>query len=303
MNLYLIEGENDFLIEKEIKKIISKNSDIELIRYDLEESLIDDVIEALDTYDMFLKQKVVIAYNPPFFLNVVDNFNCTKFLKYLKNPSNNILIIVSKKINSRLKVVKDTIKYFEFIKIDDMNTIRFVKDNLDDYKMGNQVITYFIKRVGNDFNNIYHELEKLKSYKLDSKEIKEEDIDLICRHNFEETIFDLIDAILKKEKKRVVELYNYFLNNGSEVFQIIVLLSNQIRLIYNVKILSYLSDFEISKLLDVKEYPVKLARGKGINYSKNELIYLLYHLGEMDEDIKSGKQIPNISLLSFILQM
>ena len=82
-----------------------------------------------------------------------------------------------------------------------------------------------------------------------------------------------------------------------------ILLSNQIRLIYNVKILNNLSDIEISNLLEVKEYPVKLARSKALMYKKDELLNLLYNLAKIDEDIKSGKQLIDVAFLSFIMQM
>ena len=63
---YLIEGDNEILINKEIDNITKKLNDIEIIKYDLSEKTIDNVIETLDTYDMFERQKVVIAYNAPF---------------------------------------------------------------------------------------------------------------------------------------------------------------------------------------------------------------------------------------------
>ncbi len=299
--LYLIEGDNEYLIEKELAKIIPK--DTEVIEFDLEESSILDVIETLDTYDMFLKQKIVIAKNPNFYQNVDDNFPTNKYIKYLEHPSDNILIIITNKINNRLKLVKDTLKYFKKIEIKELNPITFIKENIKDYKMDNLTINYFINRVGNNYHEIYQELSKLKEYKLDDKIITKEDIENITKKNFDDTIFDLIDAILKKDKVKVFDLYNYFISNGTEVFQILVLLSNQIRLIYNVKVLNRLSDFEIASILDVKEYPVKLARGKGLKYSKKELLSILYSLAIMDEDIKSGKQIPSISLLSYIMQM
>lgn len=299
--LYLIEGDNEYLIEKELAKIIPKNT--EVIEFDLEESSILDVIETLDTYDMFLKQKIVIAKNPIFYQNVDDNFPTNKFIKYLEHPSDNILIIITNKINNRLKLVKDTLKYFKKIEIKELNPITFIKENIKDYKMDNLTINYFINRVGNNYHEIYQELSKLKEYKLDDKIITKEDIENITKKNFDDTIFDLIDAILKKDKVKVFDLYNYFISNGTEVFQILVLLSNQIRLIYNVKVLNRLSDFEIASILDVKEYPVKLARGKGLKYSKKELLSILYSLAIMDEDIKSGKRIPSISLLSYIMQM
>ena len=104
--LYLIEGLNDVLIQKEIDKIIldNKNDEVEVIRYDLTENLIDIVIEDLDTYDMFLKQKIVICTNPVFLQEKDENFNTLKFEKYIKNPSDNILIIVTNKLNNRLKI-------------------------------------------------------------------------------------------------------------------------------------------------------------------------------------------------------
>ena len=82
-----------------------------------------------------------------------------------------------------------------------------------------------------------------------------------------------------------------------------IMLANQIRLIYNVKVLNRLSDYEISNLLEVHEYPVKLARNKGYNYSKKELLNMLYNLAILDEDIKSNKCLQNISFLTFIMQM
>ena len=169
--------------------------------------------------------------------------------------------------------------------------------------MDNKVVKYLAEYCLYNNEKILNELDKLKLLTYDKKIITKEDINLVCKKNIEDSIFDLIDAILSKQKDKVIDLYNHFINNGTEVFQILILLSNQIRLIYNVKVLSNLRDSEISNILDVKEYPVKLARGKGLRYSKKELLDLLYNLGNMDEDIKSGKQLPHISFLSFILNM
>jgi len=301
--LYLIEGINDFLIQKEVDKIIKNvNVDIDVIKYD-SETTVDLVIETLDTYDMFLKQKIVIWENPLFLLEKQEDFNDKKFLKYLDNPSDNILIITTNKLNNRLKLTSLVLDKFKHIKVKEISPSLFLKDNIKGYKMDNITINYFLNKVGKDFSMIYEELNKLKSYKLDDKIITKEDINLVTNQNIEASIFDLIDAIIKKDKVKSYELYNHFITNGTEIFQILVLLSNQIRLIYNVKVLSNLSDFEISKMLDTIEYPVKLARGKGYSYKKNELLNLLYDLAVIDEDIKSGKQLIDVSLITFIMQM
>ena len=301
--LYIIESDNQTLINKEIDKI-EKNikGEFELIKYDLEINTIDDVIESLDTYGLFSNKKIVLAYNPPFLVQKQED-NLDKFFKYLDNPSDNILILITPKINNVLKVVKTINKYFKIIKLNDINLEGFVKDNLEDYKMDRMTLMYFLSKVSKDLNAILTELDKLKMYKLDSKVILKEDIDLVTRESFENTIFDLIEAIIKKDKKKSYELYNHFISSGTEIFQILVLVSNQIRLIYNVKVLNTMSDSKISEILGVKEYPVKLARGKGLNYSKKELLSLLHKLAILDQDIKSGKQLPNICFLTFVMEM
>lgn len=300
--LILIEGENPVLIQKEIDKIINKLTNYELIKYDLNEIEFNKIIEDLDTYDMFLKQKVIIGYNPLFLVEKTD-FKEDKFLKYINNPSDNILILVVNKLNNRLKLVTEIKKVFKIITIKNIDYNTFIENNLEDYKMDKSTIQYFLNKVGQNYNIIESELEKLKLYKVDKKIITKEDIDLISNRNIESSIFDLIDSIVKKDKKKVYELYEHFLSSGTEIIQIMIMLANQIRLIYNVKVLNRLSDSEISNLLEVHEYPVKLARNKGYNYSKKELLNMLYNLAILDEDIKSNKCLQNISFLTFIMQI
>ena len=300
--LILIEGENPVLIQKEIDKIINKLTNYELIKYDLNEIEFNKIIEDLDTYDMFLKQKVIIGYNPLFLIEKTD-FKEDKLLKYINNPSDNILILVVNKLNNRLKLVTEIKKLFKIITIKNIDYNTFIENNLENYKMDKSTIQYFLNKVGQNYNIIESELEKLKLYKVDKKIITKEDIDLISNRNIESSIFDLIDSIVKKDKKKVYELYEHFLSSGTEIIQIMIMLANQIRLIYNVKVLNRLSDSEISNLLEVHEYPVKLARNKGYNYSKKELLNMLYNLAILDEDIKSNKCLQNISFLTFIMQI
>ena len=96
--LYLIESTNQILIQKEIDNILKNinedNSEIEVIKYDLTSINIDKVIEDLDTYDMFLHKKIIIGENPLFLEEKDEKFNLEMFKKYIKNPSENILILL-----------------------------------------------------------------------------------------------------------------------------------------------------------------------------------------------------------------
>ena len=126
--LILIEGENPVLIQKEIAKIINKLTNYELIKYDLNEIEFNKIIEDLDTYDMFLKQKVIIGYNPLFLVEKTD-FKEDKLLKYINNPSDNILILVVNKLNNRLKLVTEIKKVFKIITIKNIDYNTFIQGN------------------------------------------------------------------------------------------------------------------------------------------------------------------------------
>ena len=62
-NIYLIYGDEEFLIDKEIKNIINKfNSSMENVaRYNLDESNVKEAIEDACTISMFETNKIVIC--------------------------------------------------------------------------------------------------------------------------------------------------------------------------------------------------------------------------------------------------
>ena len=128
--LFIIESDNQILIQKEIAKIINKTN-YEVIKFDLTINSLDDIIETLDTYGLFTTNKIVIGYNPPFLSEKTD-INLTKFLKYLNNPSENILILVTSKLNNTLKVVKTIKDYFKIIPLTDINFEKYIQENLED---------------------------------------------------------------------------------------------------------------------------------------------------------------------------
>ena len=67
--------------------------------------------------------------------------------------------------------------------------VSLIKDKLCSYKINNLDIDYFIKKVGNNINNVENELEKLINYKFNEKVITRVDIDDLCESNIYEEVF------------------------------------------------------------------------------------------------------------------
>ena len=307
-NLYLIESNNYKAISLEIEKLSKKNNfDInDIIRYDLSETNISDVINDLDTYGFFSERKVIHA-SDAFFLTAskgeIDH-NIDSFTKYINNPSlDNILIISCSKLDGKKNICKLVKEKFNCITINN-DPKDFIKKKTKDYKITYDTINYLIYSVGEDLERIDNELDKLMLYKSDTKEITRNDIDLIVVKKVDDNIFDLIDAIIKKNKKKSLNIYSEMINYGEEVFKILISLSNQIRLIYQVKVLRNLHDNDIADILNLKNpRQVYAIRQKISSYTKEELLDYLYKLSLMDEDLKMGKSIDKIIFPVFIASL
>ena len=306
-NLYFIESDNHIILDKYVKEILKDNkiSIEELIRYDLDEVNISNVIMELNTYGLFTNKKIVFASNASFLTtdkSEIDH-DVDEFIKYVNNPSDNILILSCRKLDGKKNVSKLVKEKFKIVDVN-INYQDYVKEKTKGYKFNSSDIIYFLSLTTEDIDRINNELDKLLMYKLDDKVITKEDIDLIVVKKIDDNIFDLIEAIIKKDKKRSLTIYNDIVSYGEEIFKILISLSNQIRLLLQVKILSNLDDLDIADKLNLKN-PKQLyfLRQKIINYKKSELVDYLYKLSIMDEELKLGKSLPEVVFPVFIASL
>ena len=80
-----------------------------------------------------------------------------------------------------------------------------------------------------------------------------------------------------------------------------LLIPNQIRLLYQVKILSKKSNDEITDILKLKNPKQVVALRFKINkYNAKDLLNYLYHLSIIDEELKTGKIIDTVAFPCFI---
>ena len=307
-NLYLIETDNFNLIDNEVKKILQKNkfSLEELIKYDLSEISTITLINELDTYSIFQEKKAVLGYDAKFLTTEKSEIeqNIKVLEDYINNPhSTNILIIACSKLDGKKNICKLIKNKFNVIDLN-INLVDYVKESLEDFKMKIDDINYFLDLVGDNISKIDNELNKLKCLNIREKSINKDDINNIIIPKSDDNIFNLMDAIVKREKKRSLKLYNDLINNKVEDIKILINLSYQFRLIYQVKVLEYKTDLEIADILNIKNpKQVRAIRYKIKNFNKEELINNLYKLSLIDEEIKTSKTIANIAFPLFIANL
>ena len=307
-NLYFIETEIKELLDTKVDEILKDNhlTRDNLVTYDLEEVNISEAIMDLDTYSLFNEKKIVLGKNASFLSNNKSEIehDISLFEKYLNNPNpNNILILTVNKADNKKNIVKLVKEKCQVIETN-IDIFKYVKDYTKDYQISDDTIRYLIINTLEDIPHITNELNKLMALKEEEKEINKKDIDLIVIKKIDGNIFDLIDAIISKNKEKSLKIYNEMINYGEDIFKIFVSLSNQIRLIYQVKVLKNLTNEEIADKLKLKNIKqVSALRYKIDKYTSSELTNYLHKLSIMDEELKLGKSIDKIVFPTFIASL
>lgn len=310
MNTYIIESNDYIVINSKIKDILKKHnltSDM-IIKYDLLETPISVAIEDLDTYNFLSSNKVVVCDNAYFLTASKPKgailHNEEELEKYLKNPSSeNILILICDKLDTRKKLVKIIDK--KFILNGEVSIDNLIKERLGDYQMDFKTTKYLIDYCDNDNERILNELEKLKCYKLEDKIITTSDIDEAVIKLTGDNIFSLIDSIVAKNKSKAYSITNDLINKGEDISKIIIMVSDQFRLMYQVKTFlrqGYNQD-SIASMLKIHPYRVKLAIEKGYNYSSKVLLTNLEYFFDLDYMIKTGNNNPKLCFELFLANL
>lgn len=311
-NFYLLYGSDGAILNKEINDLEKKLdiSDTDIIYYNIDD--IDGIINEASTIGMFSLNKFIIINMDSYFKDKKDIPNINLLENYFDSyNSNSYLVFVcnSDSIDSRKKIVNLIKKYgiVKKLEVNDNYLNDYVNNYLKDngYKINNGDVVYFINRVGNNINNVTNELDKLMLYKINDKIINRNDIDLLTVENIDDSIYDLVNCILKNDNEKAIKLYNNFIDNGMDVNQIVAIIAAQIRLLYQVKRLynSGKSNDEIAKILEFKSvYRVKYLLSDSYYYSESDLVKYLSKLADIDNAIKTSNGDGNMLMQLFIVK-
>ena len=303
--IYVVYGKEEYLVDQKVKELAPTS-----INYDLEFDSLKDVLFDASMMTL-LGDKKYIVVNNPYFLSIAKEgdpvIDTTMLEDYLNNINPNTVLIFkyykdklmeSKKIT---KLLKNKGVFYEFNKT---NNLDIIKDRLDGFKIDKESINILLDRVGDNTGILINEIEKLKTYKYDLKEITKEDVLTINKYE-EIDFFKFIDHIINKEKNLALNEYFSLLNQKEEPIKILIVIASKIRFMYQVKVLSekgYTVN-DIDNQLETKTYPVQLAGVAAKKYSKEKLLNTLINIGELDENIKTGKVVPASALELFIINL
>lgn len=301
--MYLLETDDDFVRQESLNRFLSSLSSYEIVKYDGENTSWQRVLEDLNTYNFLVEHKCIVLENAS--VNMISDADWKALEQYLHHPStDNILVLVVAKLDKRKKSNEILVQLTKALttKIDIKELVR---KTCEGYQITPRTISYLIDYCLGDNEKIMTELEKLKLYCYDSKEITTNDIDEIVTKSLDDDIFTLVDAIMTNKKATAIELYQDILLHGGDAKQILSLVANQFTLYYQTRILKQdgYSSSDIAKELGIHPYRVQLALEKTYRYTDAELLKKISQLAELDYKSKIGKQNVEDGFLLFFLAL
>jgi len=316
-NLYFFFGLDEYLIKNRTEKVLSDQGvdvvDVEV--FDMEETTMEDAVNAAMTIPFLSDKKAVILKNCSFLTPVAkgkdSDLNLAYLTRYLRNPNPTTVFILQapyEKLDARkpiVKVIQETCKAEECLTVKKEDLFPMVKASLEKAgkTMDADALGEFVNRTSDNTLLALNELEKLFQYVDTKTEIDIQTVRKVTCRNLEDNIFELVNAILAKDTRAVTRIYQDLSEVSTEPTMILSLITGKFQeILYTKELLRMKCAFEdIMKYFNASKgrtyYIVKNAR----DLSDDLLARYMIELEKIDFRIKSGALDKKIGLELFLL--
>lgn len=307
-SLYLLYGEEQFLLENCLKKIKSLFGEtLKGINYvTIDETNLQEIISNIETPSFGYEKKLIIAKNTGIFKKETkkkvktDKENIkTKLLDYLNENfeeiENSIVLVFIEEEADKCELLqfiekKGIVCNFEFQKPNQIQAR--IKAMANAYKVNIDVptLSYFIECCGTNMQELVNEIRKLIEYAGEGGTITKEDIDNLSIKKMESVIFDLTDSLGKKNTKKAIEVLRNLILAKEPVQKILITLYNHFKKLYLVKI-AVQNNKDIIYALDLKPnqtFLVNKYKMQAGYFKTQEIRTILKELTDLDYKYKIG---------------
>ncbi len=296
----LIKSEDSFLLNNTLLNELQNKKDS--IKY---YNSIYNILIDINQIKIFENDDIKVIKNDEVFANLDAFKQNQKILEQLLNIDETIYFITNARISSA-REIKEFLKNIEIINIDGINQNNityYIENKLKEFNISisNQLIQKISSKLICDANVINLELSKL----VNTTNIDEYLIDkLICDWQ-SSNVFDLVNLILKKDKKNILKLYDSLIKQNYDEYALIQILASQLMKLVMQKNLIKMG-YSLNQICEVMKANQFILTKNNIllkNVSLEELNQICDELYQLDIKIKLSLIDKNKSLKYFLLKL
>lgn len=292
--IYLLYGDESYLLkaykDKLKNAIIPEQESLNLAYFDNVQDNIDKIRDFADTMPFFGDRRLII----------IDKASAFKkdsgLADYVPDiPETSTIIIVDDEVDKRSRLYKaiqknGAVMELKKLSYDDLKV--FIVSRL---KRAGKGITekdceYFIDCVGDDLYTIVNEADKCIACAGDGNAVDRKIINEICSMQIENKIFDMVDAILKRNRNLVFNIYGDLKALRENSFAIMAVIRRNYNQMLQVRELSDrgCSVQEIAQRSKTADWLVKKQLQKVKGYGAERLKSAIEVIVNTEYDIKTG---------------
>ena len=319
-NLYLLYGEERFLLETSLKKIKDLFGEcIKGINYILiDDTNINELISNIETPAFGYEKKMIIAKNTELAKKEGKRKNAqitelkNKICKYINDNINIInqsvvLVFVEDEADAKQELYKTIDKLGTVCKFEYQKPIQITKRlkgicSAYKVKVQDSTIQYLIECCGTNMQDLINETRKLIEYTGEGGEIQISAVDKLATKKIESIIFELTDNLGKKEIEKSLEVLRNLIYTKEPLQKILITLYNHFKKLYFVKI-ALRNKKDITQSLNLKPnqtFLVTKYKNQSRYFTENELKNILQNFRDLDYNYKNGLIDLQIGLESIL---
>lgn len=290
-DLYMILGKDSFGRKSAQDLLIrcllrgKAQAEFSLQIYEAERLNIEELLHELNALTMFSDKRVIVIND----IDKLPKSNLEKIENYFSRPNSALYLVVSAaainhatnfyKKAEKLGVVLDLPEEKPWEKEKSMKEWVISKAASMNKKIDGHSAQYLLKQIGTDQATVFQELEKLFCYIGERSDITQSDISAICNSVNVENIWQLGEAIFRRDPQTALRISKATLEEGVPLFSLVRQIRYQVQTGY--QICSILanggSGVEVSQLFpnlrgQILERNIDCARSYGMENFKNAMI-------------------------------
>ena len=303
-NCYLMEGEEEYIKQQALRRLMDKLlppalADMNLTQ--LQNPDADTLIVACDTLPLMADRRVVVVRELDLLVNgkkSEDDDKQEKIAAYLEHicPQTCLIFYMKGKADGRKKLylwLKKHGMIVDFSQMTESECVPWAAKAMQAMgkTMTQDVAQQLVLTVGKDAALLRQEMDKLAAYTGERAEITKDDIEQVCVHSTEYTVFQMVDAQVAGDMDAALKLLAVLLRSGQDNVGVLALLLRQYRLMYHMRALleDKTPQSEWAQLLSIPTFAVgrTLAQARRFPLARLKAAYEL--LFQIEYEIKTGQ--------------
>jgi DNA polymerase-3 subunit delta len=324
-SVYLLYGPEDYLIEKEIQKLLNqtlsqKERGFNLHLFDGEEHSSQEIVQTAQTLPMFSRYRFVLIREA----DRMDEKKVEALMEYVKKPSpSTCLVLYGQTIGSWKKHRKEIEKVgelTEFTRIKGRALVSWMKSRMAEKgkTLSEEAASYLIDVVGDHLFDLDNALEKVFLSVGEKRRIELSDVEEITTEVKISTVFDLTDAIGHQNLEKALGILEKAMESGAVSFKkeqdpskmdpVPLLLSMMAKQYWSMLVIKEMSAYhreagELAKELGTSPWNVKKMLDQAKNFSEASLREGILKCYQTDLAVKRSRGPKDLLMEKLVIDL